>query len=86
MGVGYHKLNSSAFRSRLRAKNEPQSPGYSVIPSGTKIHDPTYGAGKTAEEFISDADRVLCVFESGLTVTMRGSAVRCGVQDAAKKD
>lgn len=86
MGVGYHKLNSSAFRSGRRAKNEPQPSSYSVVASGTKIHDPTYGAGKTAEEFISDADSVRCVFESGLTVTMRGSAVRCGIQDAAKKD
>lgn len=85
MAVGYERLNTSAARSkRVSAKEIPRS-SITITPAGARLLDPTYGAGTTLEEFVSESDSVRCRFDSGVIVTLRGSAVRCGIVDAGKQ-
>lgn len=83
MAVGYHKINTSAARSRRRAALDSAAE-FKVTPSGTKLLDPIHRNGVTKEDFVSDSDNVKCEFDSGVTVVMKGRAVRCGIESYDK--
>ncbi len=85
MAVGYEKLNTSGARSNRKAAQEIPRDKITVTPEGVLIWDATFGLGKTLEPFVSDCDKVRCEFESGYTVTLRGGAVRFGIDSANRK-
>jgi len=85
MAVGYEKLNTSGARAKRRAGREIPRDQITVTPAGVDIWDATYGHGKTTEAFVSDCDNVKCEFEPGYVVTLRGGAVRCGIDGAKRK-
>lgn len=80
MAVGYHKINSSAARSKIKAgKSESGSVAVGQVKcrqSGSKIWSASYGWGVCMEDFVSDSDKVRCQYESGYTVVHTGVAVR----------
>lgn len=76
MAVGYHKINTSAARSKRRDKYDPKSRAPVITPAKTRFTDPTYGPGATAEGFVSDCDTVSCLFDSGAKVNLRGGGIR----------
>lgn len=85
MAVGYHKLNSSAARSKRSAK--PVSSAEVVVTNaGTKVWDPMYGVGVTEEGVVADSDYAMVIFESGLRVKLRGSAIRQGERDFNRRN
>jgi len=85
MAVGYHKLNTSAARSRRRsARDEIPRDRIEITPAGSLLWDPLFGNGTTLEDFVDDSDNVKCKFDSGFTVVLRGGAVRIGINDRAK--
>ena len=85
MAVGYEKLNTSAARTNRRIQREIPRDQITVTNAGEQIWDATYGFGKTLEAFVSDCDNVKCEFECGYVVTLRGGAVRCGIDSANRK-
>ena len=85
MAVGYEKLNTSGARAKRRAQREIPRDQIVITNAGAPVWDATYGNGKTLEAFVSDCDNVKCEFESGYVVTLRGGAVRFGIEDAKKK-
>jgi len=76
MAVGYHKINTSAARSKKRASNETVKTNYTVTDKYLAIDHPIYGKGKTIESFVSDADMVSCQFGGEIIVRLRGGAIR----------
>jgi hypothetical protein len=81
MAVGYHKLNSSAARSRRSAANNAgQSPAPPVVPAGTAFNDPTYGACSTIQDFVSDSDTVECSTQNRGIITLTGRWVRANIK------
>ncbi len=85
MAVGYEKLNTSGARSKRRGKQEIPRDDITVVDAGAQIWDASYGSGITLESFVSDSDKVKCEFERGYVVTLRGCAVRLGIDDANRK-
>lgn len=85
MAVGYHKLNSSAARSR-RSNREADPSDVVVTNAGTRIWDASFGNGVTQDGIVADSDTAPVLFESGLTVTMRGSAIRQGERDFNRRN
>lgn len=83
MAVGYHKINSSAERSRRRT-SFVESPKFSVTKAGARLLDPVYREGVTKEDFVSESDKVKCEFDSGVTVELTGRAARCGIESYNK--
>jgi hypothetical protein len=82
MAVGYHKLNSSAARSKRHPSGSgPASTEFKVTPRGVRIWSPMYGFGITGGEFVSSIDLVPCEFESGYVVPFKGGAVRRMMDD-----
>jgi hypothetical protein len=86
MAVGYHKLNTSAARSRRPAVRAVDAPRPVVTRAGTKIYHSVYGHGVISEDFVSDCDKVRCAFGSGAEVVMPGGSARCCARDFDRKD
>lgn len=83
MAVGYERINTSAARSKRRAADEIPRDKIQVVAAGAKVWFPIYGNGVTADAFVSDCDKVLCRYDSGLEVVHRGGAVRGAIRDRA---
>lgn len=87
MAVGYHRINSSAARAKIRAgKGDPgtQKPMALCVMSGEKVWSPSYGEGVTLEDFVSDSDKVKCRFGE-YVVEDRGGSVRRMMADWAAR-
>lgn len=75
MAVGYHKLNSSAARSK-RSRTASEGAKFDVVGCGQNVWSPAYGFGVTECAFVASCDKVSCRFESGYQVEFSGGAVR----------
>lgn len=83
MAIGYEKINTSAARAKKRMAQEISRDKIDVVASGALVWFPIYGNGVTADAFVSDCDKVLCIYDSGLEVVHRGGAVRGAIRDRA---
>ena len=73
MAVGYHKLNSSAARSKNRAGNRcNDSPRPVVVAAGASFNHPMFGLVKTMSDFVSDRDVVECISTQGKLILSGG--------------
>lgn len=74
MAVGYHKLNTSASRSR-RSKCSEKSATILITDAGAKFKHPIYGDVITLEPFVSNRDSVKCLSTSG-NLLLSGGFIR----------
>lgn len=82
MAVGYHKINSSAARSKKRsAKMIDCSPRQSVVIAGSRVRSAMYGFGAVMDEFVSDCDKSIVLFDSSAMVEFSGGAIRSMIHD-----
>lgn len=70
MAVGYHKLNTSAARSKRRHAKEIDRPV--IHERGLRFSHPIYGEVTTMEDFVSDRDVVECVSTQGKLILSGG--------------
>lgn len=73
MAVGYHKLNTSAARSKRRHAKEIDRPV--IQERGLRFSHPTYGEVTTMGDFVSDRDVVPCKSTSG-NINLSGGFIR----------
>lgn len=83
MAIGYEKINTSAARAKRRSAQEIPREKIDVVAAGALVWFPVYGNGITADAFVSDCDKVLCRYDSGVEVIQRGGAVRGAIRDRA---